>query len=192
MADLILEQMVKYHEEYVSRALNTKFAGVLDPGVYKGFVVKPGGGLRVSIERDEDYPFSVAVVERDGHSVTVKGADAGTVAVPVQGTHYVCLEAYYALGNPGYQQIVFRAVPEAHHVVLGKLSIPALATEITADMISEDGRMVGSPTLWHIHLAAKFTDTQVSLIDLSDRLSNLENWAKAEGYDPNELYSGQV
>lgn len=190
MAELVLEQMVKYHEEYVSRALNTKFGGVLDPGVYKGFVVKPGGGLKVSIETDEDYPMSIAVVERDGYSITVRASDAGTVDVPVQGSHYVCLEAYYALGQPGYQRVVFRATPEEHHVVLGKVVIPALATEITEAMISEDGRMVGSPTLWHIHLASKFTDTQVALIDAQTRLSNLENWAKTQGFNKSLLYAG--
>ena len=75
-----LEQTVRWGEQYVSSALNRKVAGVLNPGIYHGFVVTPGVGLQVRVDNDpDDYPYSVAVVERDVWSITVTMTDGGTV-----------------------------------------------------------------------------------------------------------------
>ena len=65
----ILRQSVRWGEEYVSRGLNAKFAGIIKPGVYRGFRLRPGGGMSVLVDHDPDYPRSVAVVERDGYSL---------------------------------------------------------------------------------------------------------------------------
>ena len=50
----ILSQSVRWGENYVSRALNVKSAGIIPPGIYHGYNIKPGGGMAVLIEHDED------------------------------------------------------------------------------------------------------------------------------------------
>lgn len=117
----VLRQNVRWGEEYVSRGLNIKMAGIVQPGVYHGFVLKPGGTMAVLVDHAPDYPRSVAVVERDGFSLTVVMDDPGMVAVPARGTWYVCVEALYSPTQQGYQRIVVRERPEPHHVVLGKV-----------------------------------------------------------------------
>lgn len=189
MVEMMLEQHVKWGEEYVSRALNTKAAGVFNAGVYYGFVLAPGGGFTVQIVHDEDYPYSVAAVEREGYNITVRAVDAGDIVLDnVPGKYFICIEAYYAPQMSGYQRIVFKQAPEDHHIVLGCVTIPAGATEITAGMISEEGRMVGNPVDWLLSLAAKLTEVQTQNLDLMTRLSNLELWAQNHGYDKELLY----
>ncbi len=155
----LLRQSVRWGEEYVSRALNMKMAGIVKPGVYHGFVLKPGGTMSVLVDHGSDYPRSVAVVERNGYSLTVVMDDPGLVRIPATGTWFVCLEALYAPTQQGYQRIVVREQPEPHHVVLGKVragmpltepgedegddgdgeaSAPGEAVVITEDMISSD------------------------------------------------------
>lgn len=153
----VLRQNVRWGEEYVSRALNMKMAGIVKPGVYHGFVLKPGGTMAVLIDHESDYPRSVAVVERDGYSLTVVMDDPGVVRIPATGTWFVCIEAFYAPTQQGYQRIVVREQPEPHHVVLGKVragvpltepgedeggdgetSVPGEAVVITDDMISSE------------------------------------------------------
>lgn len=189
MADIVLEQHVKWGEEYVSRALNAKAAGVFSAGVYFGFALSAGGGFKVNIGHDEDYPFSVAVVERDGFNITVRAMDGGDITVPnVPGRNYICVEAYYAPQMSGYQRVVVKQTPEDHHVVLGCVTLPTNATGITAAMISEEGRMVGNPADWLLKLAAKLVEVQTSNLKLMSRLNNLEMWAQNHGYVKDELY----
>lgn len=186
---LSLYQNVKWREQYVSSALNKKFSGVFEPGVYSGFELSPGGGMSLLISPDEDFPNSVAIIERNGYSISVLAPDAGTVTVPAKGTFYVCLEAYYAPNDSGYQQVVFRAAPEDHHVVLGKIIVPLDATEITADMISEDGRMVGSPTYWLLDIITKYTEVQTSLAEHDAQLAELE--LIVQNYDSSSFMHNQ-
>lgn len=157
----MLRQNVRWGEEYVSRGLNVKLAGIIKPGVYHGFVLKPGGTMAVLVDHEPDYPRSVAVVERDGYSLTVVMDDPGIVHIPATGTWFVCLEALYTPTQQGYQRIVVREKPEPHHVVLGRVragtpltepgegeagneggdgetSAPGEAVVITEDMISSD------------------------------------------------------
>lgn len=189
MAEPTLEQFVKWGEEYVSRALNTKSAGVFNAGVYYGFVLSAGAGFKVNVGHDEDYPYSVAVVERDGFNITVRCVDGGDIDIQnVSGKHYICIEAYYAPQLSGYQRIVVRQTPEDHHVVLGCVTVPSGAKEITAGMISEEGRMVGNPADWLLKLAAKLTEVQTSNLQLMARLNNLEMWAQNHGYEKDTLY----
>lgn len=188
----ILEQHVKWGEEYVSRGLNVKFSGILEPGVYHGFLVTPGAGMSVNVGPDEDLAISVAVVERGGFNITVKCSGSGSVDIPATaGVYYVCIDAYYAPQQTGYQRVVVRTTPEAHHVILAKVTVPTGATAITAPMISEDGRMTGSPVEWLILNTAKLVEVQTVNLNLMSRLGNLEQWAKqtALPYDPTTVYS---
>ena len=190
MADeLVMQQHVRWGEEYVSRGLNTKFSGVLEPGVYRGFNVAPGGGMDVLISPDDDFTDSVAVVERDGYNITVRAPGSGRFTIPAAGTHYICIDAYYSPQQAGFQRIVSRATPEAYHVVIAKVVVPVGATEITAAMISEDGRMTGSPIEWLIENAAKLVEVQTANLTLQSRLGNLEQWAVQQGYKPSTVYS---
>lgn len=189
MAEMALEQHVKWGEEYVSRALNTKAAGVFNAGIYYGFVLSPAGGFAVKIGHDEDYPYSVAAIERDGFNITVRAVDEGEILLAnVPGKYFICIEAYYAPQMNGYQRIVYKQNPESHHVVLGAVTIPTGATAVTAAMISEDGRMVGNPVDWLLSLAAKFTEVQTSNLKLMTRLNNLAMWAQNHGYVEETLY----
>ncbi len=139
MAEPILVQMVQYREEYVSRSLNRKSSGVVKPGVYAGFRLRHLTGTILSIENDgNSYPYSVAVVEREGYSITVRMTDAGEITVP-EGSWYVCVEAYYSLGVDGYQRIVLVQSPEDYHVILGKVTSDG--TTITS--FSYDEREIG-------------------------------------------------
>lgn len=125
----VLRQNVRWGEEYVSRGLNAKLAGIISPGVYHGFVLKPGGMMAVLVDHEPDYPRSVAVVERDGYSLTVVMDDPGIVRIPATGTWFVCLEALYTPTQQGYQRIVVRERPEPHHVVLGRVRAGVPLTE---------------------------------------------------------------
>lgn len=131
-----LYQSVRWGEEYTSRALNRKFAGIVAPGVYHGFTVSPGGNMAVLVGHDPDYARSVAVVERDGYSLTLILEDPVTVPIPAAGTWRICIEAFYSPSQQGYQQVVARETAEPHHVVLATVTVPKNDTFITMDMLS--------------------------------------------------------
>ena len=153
-----LRQSVRWGERYVSSALNRKFAGILPAGIYHGFRIKPGGIMSVLVEHDAAYPDrSVAVVERDGFSLTIVMDDPGYVDIPTAGVWYVVIEAFYIETQVGYQRIVARQKIEPHHVVIGKVSVPedgSGAVLITDEMISDDCRTdssdITNPGLDHI------------------------------------------
>lgn len=142
-----LRQNVKWGERYVSSGLNKKFAGIIDPGVYHGFRVKPGGTMKVLIDHDSDYPRSVAVVEREGYSLNVTMDDPGYVDIPTVGTWYIVIEAFYIETQPGYERVVARENVEDHHVILAKVTVADSTVAITADMISEQERIEGDSRL---------------------------------------------
>jgi hypothetical protein len=181
---------VKWREQYASHALNRKLAGVTDPGIYWGFVLAPGGGLSVAVSEgaDPDYPVSVAVVERDGYSLTVRLDTTETVAIASPGTWYVVLEASYIVGQDSAATLKAVASPADHHVVLGRVVVPEGATAVAADMIDEDGRMEAHPAILAARTATLITNLTTSLIDARQRVHNLERWAGPAGYDPATTY----
>lgn len=134
-----LVQSVRWGENYVSCALNAKFAGVVKPGIYQGFILKPAGTMTVRVDHG-DACRSVAVVERDGYSITVIMLDGGEIKIPTRGTWHICIEAYYATQQPGYQRIVARQTLEGHHVVIGTVTVNENGVEITSDMLSTEER----------------------------------------------------
>lgn len=134
-----LAQSVRWGEHYVSCALNAKFAGVIKPGIYRGFVLKPAGVMSVRVENG-DACRSVAVVERDGYSITVVMLDGGEIKIPMRGIWYICVEALYTPAQPGYQRIVATESVESHHVVIGRVTVTEIGAEITTDMITSEDR----------------------------------------------------
>jgi len=192
---MALEQSVKFGARYTSQALNKKLSGVIPAGVYHGFELKPGVGRTILVSNSEDYPAgSVAVVDRDGYSITVTMKDDMQIEVPAgAGELYVVIQAAYIPETEGYQNIVFRNTsPEDHHVVLGKVSVAADTVQILESMISEDGRDVGDPMLWLLDVSARFISVSTDVIGLQARMTNIENWAKGQGFDPTTTYSGNV
>lgn len=142
---MALTQQIQWHEQYASHALNRKFAGIIPQGVYHGFVVTPLTGMSLSIAPDvSEHPLSVAVVERDGYSVTITSDADETFTVPegTEGEWFLCLSAQYVLSATGTQEFVLVASAslEGYHVVLARLTLPTGTTTITAGMISGTGR----------------------------------------------------
>lgn len=191
----ILRQSVQWGENYVSRALNAKLAGVLKPGVYSGFVLKPGGIMTVLVEHGPDAARSVAVVERDGFSVTVTMDDPGRIAIPAKGIWYVCIEACYIPTQQGYQRIVARESPEPHHVILGKVladSDVVLTEPLSPDsIVTEDVRTdTGMATQDELNRVLKILASLTNqLIRLATRLTSVE-LQLAAGAEPGEGVGG--
>lgn len=186
----MLQSFVQWKERYASFGLNRKLAGVLTPGVYEGFELSPGGGMNLLISAAEDYPASVAVIEREGYSVTVRMDSSASIPVPSAGTWYPVIEAYYTPGQETHQQLKVVATPEEHHVVLGRVVVPSGATEIETSHISEEGRTVGSPLLMILGFTAALIGNESELLNYKRRLGNVEAWARHQGYDPETQYSG--
>lgn len=175
----VLRQSVKFGERYVSSALNRKFAGILATGVYKGYVVKPGGKGRVLVTNEEGYPRSIAVLERDGYNMTITMDDPGYVEIPATGEWYIVIEALYLESQPGYQRIVARETLQDYHIVLAKVVATDMSVEITEDDISTDDRNLPegrqSEVRDMIDACQMDNITQaINLIKLSDRLTRHE------------------
>jgi len=178
---------VQWREQYASHALNRKMAGVVEAGVYWGFHVFPAGGLQVEVGlgSEPDYPVSVAVVERDGYSLTVRLDTQEVLAVPEAGRAYdLVLEASYVLGQQTEARLKLVTEAADHHVVLAHVDVPADATAVTEAMIATDRRDVANPALNAARILTQITQLTTSLIDARDRLNNLEAWAQTQGYTP--------
>lgn len=168
----ILSQTVRWAENYVSRALNIKNAGIIPAGIYHGYEVRPAGKMAVLIEHDASYPKSVAVVERDGYSLTILMEDAGIVEIPAPGEWFICIEAWYAPTKQGYQRIVAREKAEMHHVILASVTVPEDQYIITQEMIDYGTRnfLRQIPDIindFNVQIVRNLT----SVIQLSDRLT---------------------
>ena len=143
----VLRQTVEFGARYVSSELNRKLAGVLERGIYHGFLVKPGGVARVLITKDSLYRNSVAVVDRNGYSITVTMQGDGYVTIPAAGKWYIVVEAFYAEGEKGYQRVVAREKVECHHVVLAYVKVEDITKPITESMIDLTKRTYGQREL---------------------------------------------
>ncbi len=144
-----LKQKIKWREPYVSEGLNRKLSGVILPGVYHGFVVTPSSGLTLAINPDATHhPNSVAIIERDGYSITLIDDDETLYTIPSgsSGEFFLVLEASYQVGGGGSQS--YRLLPidqvEDYYVVLAKLTIPAGCTQVTVEMIDNGEKMLGN------------------------------------------------
>lgn len=159
MSEPILHQTVKWREQYVSSALNAKFFGVIRPGIYKGFFLSPSPNPMNVIVDNGDSTCSVAVVDRDQRSLTITMHDEGEVKIPAKGTWLICIEAYYAPTQIGYQRIVARERAEKHHIILGTVIATGDDVIITAENISLAQRQQSTiPTSDDITLLWKHVD----------------------------------
>ena len=113
---------IQWREQYTSAALNRKFAGIIEPGIYEGFTVSSvsGGPLKFSIDVDG----GVAVVERDGYSITVRGSGSAEIVSALStGTSYAVIEVFYDISQTTTATLKVVASPSSHHCVLAKFSV---------------------------------------------------------------------
>ena len=179
-----LVQSVMFGERYVSSALNRKLSGILGAGVYHGFVVKPGGAGRVLIAHEDDYPRSVAVVERNGYSLTLVLNDPVYVELPAPGTWNIVLEALYIESEPGYQRIVAREQVEEHHVLLGTVTVTSLEETVSIEQINTASCQFSNTREQYDTLAEVYAlsvDQTKLYADLSRRVFELELRSEAQG-----------
>lgn len=88
---------LQYLEPYMSGGLNRKMLGIILPGVYRGFDVKPGTGLNVVVSSTADGS-GAACVEVNGYQITVQQFNDVIVPVSKGQTTIIALEANYGLG----------------------------------------------------------------------------------------------
>ena len=177
MSAPVLRQSVRFGERYVSSALNRKLAGILSPGVYRGFVVKPGGAGKVLVTHEDGSSRSVAVVERDGYSLTVTMDDPGYVEIPASGTWHIVIEAFYVETQPGYQRIVARENVEEHHILLATVSVEDVTAQVEEDMIDVSGCAYSETRELTDRLAGLyglFVDQSALFAKVSTRVTRLE------------------
>jgi hypothetical protein len=68
------------------------------------------------------------------------------------------------------------------------VTIPAGAAEITAAMIDFVPRTLGNPAVLAMSYASSLMAVMTSNFNLNARVTNLEAWATAKGYDASILY----
>ena len=109
---------IQWREQYVSHALNRKFTGVIPTGVYQGFVCEPDGyRVKVGVQGEDN----TAVAETHGYSVTIRMTEPEFVE-PTGAKPYVVLEARYQPGVATTAKLAAVAAPEAHHIVLCRVT----------------------------------------------------------------------
>ncbi|EPP6382789.1 hypothetical protein NB573_09860 [Vibrio alginolyticus] len=156
--DLITD--IQYLEPFTSTSLNRKFCGVVRPGVFRGFSCEPGNGLTLNIKHTQnqdgnEVKYGVALVERDDYLLTVRQQNDIAINIPTGQVMYVVLEAFYKFGvetkqvnlDSDVDSATVRVLPQSqvkdHHVILCTVNIPDSATQLLAEHLSFDGRMLG-------------------------------------------------
>lgn len=91
---MALSPDVSWREEHGSAALNRKFQGILPTGVYKGFELMDMGDGTVQV----DTVDSIAVVESDEFSVTVRGDGESELFTIPPGQWIIAIQADYQVG----------------------------------------------------------------------------------------------
>jgi len=136
---------VKWQERYGSAALNQKLAGVIPPGVYQGYHVSPSAAANSVDVAPPASGRSVAVVQRNGFSITV--AEESTVVLKVPATnqlYHIVVEAKYRVGEATTSQL--KVVPggneASHHVIVGSVERSGGALQPPVDTYREDHTVV--------------------------------------------------
>jgi len=118
------DPFVEWEEQYGSAALNQKFVGIISPGVYLGYDVSLSGTPDSVDVSTPTSGRSVAVVQRDGFSITVVEESAVTLEVPATNQLYhVVVEAQYQMGQATTSQlkVVADGDEASHHVIVGSI-----------------------------------------------------------------------
>lgn len=143
---------MQYMEPYSSSALNRKMLGIILPGVFRGFDVKPGAGLNIVISSTADGT-GAACIEVGGYQITVQQTADVTVPITKGQTTIVALEANYGQGTLTKQVSAGAALDAARFVTIAqgqpikanqieicRVTLSASATSITQDNINMETR----------------------------------------------------
>lgn len=149
---LALVSDVQFREPYSSGAVNRKFRGIVDPGIYKGFIPSPAGGLTLQIASGEEGGTASVNIDKF-YQITVRQQADVTLEMTAGKTAVVVLEASYVLGQETYQVNANSAIQAVEIKILDKnaelnanqlelctVTIPGGATELTEEMIDLTGR----------------------------------------------------
>lgn len=113
----MLQADIQWREQYVSHALNRKFAGIIPTGIYEGFACRANG---YNVIVGEEGAQNTAVVESNGYSITVRLTEPENIA-PSAEKPYVVIDARYQMGMVTIARLQVAAAPESHHLVLCKV-----------------------------------------------------------------------
>ncbi|PMS91966.1 hypothetical protein [Vibrio parahaemolyticus] len=150
---------LQFGERHTSEALNRKNAGIVRPGVFRGFECTPAGGLDLLVSSSSIAPkYGVTYVEFDNYSLTVF-QQHDVIVTLTEGEWYVVVEANYKWGqltkqidsrsmvDAGSIKVIALADKAENQTVLCKVTVPAGVTELTDDHIDFTDRPSGGHDL---------------------------------------------
>lgn len=141
---------VQFYEMYTSTALNRKFKNIIKPGVYSGFNVVPGVGLKLVVTSGDGV--GAASIDFENIQLSVQQHTDIEVEVPAGTTTIIALQGFYKFGVKTSQVSQESTVNAAEIVTvtdqqlkdgqieLCRVVVPAGATQITPDMIDTSSR----------------------------------------------------
>lgn len=145
---------VQFYEAYTSTALNRKFKNIIKPGIYSGFNVVPGAGLKVIVTSGNEG--GAASVDIDNVQLSVQQVLDIEVDIPAGQTTIIALQAFYKFGVKT-SQVTDESTVNAAEIVaitaqpikdgqieLCRVSVPEEATQITSEMIDTSFRVFRS------------------------------------------------
>lgn len=114
----MIQADIQWKERYASHAINRKFTGVIDPGIYQGFNCYAAGA---DVVVGDDGVPNIAVGEIDGYSITVRMSETSRVT-PSLAEPYVVLDVYYAIGIATRANLRTVASPAANQLILCRVT----------------------------------------------------------------------
>ncbi|MGQ3941015.1 hypothetical protein [Enterobacter hormaechei] len=145
---------VQFYEAYTSTALNRKFKNIIKPGIYSGFNVVPGTGLKVTVTSGNEG--GAASVDIDNVQLSVQQILDIDVDIPAGQTTIIALQAFYKFGVKT-SQVTDESTVNAAEIVtitaqqlkdgqieLCRVAVPEGATQITSEMIDTSFRVFRS------------------------------------------------
>ncbi len=145
---------VQFYEAYTSTALNRKFKNIIKPGIYSGFNVVPGNGLKVTVTSGNEG--GAASVDIDNVQLSVQQILDIDVDIPAGQTTIIALQAFYKFGVKT-SQVTDESTVNAAEIVtitaqqlkdgqieLCRVAVPEGATQITSEMIDTSFRVFRS------------------------------------------------
>ncbi|WP_431642150.1 tail fiber protein, partial [Enterobacter hormaechei] len=141
---------VQFYEMYTSTALNRKFKNIIKPGIYSGFNVLPGAGLKLVVTSGEGV--GAASIDFEKVQLSVQQHADIEVEVSAGTSTIIALQGFYKFGVKTSQVSEESTVNAAEIVTItdqqlkdGQIEIcrvvvPAGSTQITLDMIDTSSR----------------------------------------------------
>ncbi|MGL5905109.1 MAG: hypothetical protein ACRCZA_00090, partial [Shewanella sp.] len=163
--NLALLADVQAFELKTSSALNRQLRGIIESGVYSGFIVTAGAGLNVVVSSPDESAAAVNVADK--YLITVRQQHDVIIPVVAGVVNVIALTAFYDPStitdqvdtSSSIKACEIKAYPQgsqpANCVVLAVITVPAAATQVTLDMVDLSSREgVSLEGFWN-----KLTDT---------------------------------